>query len=118
MLASLLFRRLALVVAVLGGSSQAALAQSPGTGELLVYRTESLTSATRDALVRELATRPDLKVVYACVPAGLIAFEATSEGAHDQVAGLLRQQNERASVERLDMDMPELEQLCSQQRGQ
>ena len=32
MLASLLFRRLALVVAVLGSSSQAALAQNPGTG--------------------------------------------------------------------------------------
>lgn len=118
MLASSLFRWLALVVPLISGAPFAGHAQTTGPDELLIYHVNGLSSADRDALVHSLAEDPDLRVVFACVPAGLIAFKAATEGQQARTEELLGQYAESGQAERSVMDMRSLEEACSQHRGQ
>ena len=52
-------------------------AQSPSAeADLFAVRVNGLTTATRDAVTRDLVTQGQARVVFACVPAGILVFEA------------------------------------------
>ena len=54
-------------------------AHPPVDGARIALRIADLTPAERDALSREFADNGHARIVFACVPAGLIILEATDE---------------------------------------
>ena len=114
-------RALLLLVLVLAMGSLKAQQRIPAD-ELIVYHIEGLTSATRDGLVRELSTSTELKIVYACVPAGILAFGARdAQGRTDletKSRALLASRSSAMRVTRTDHGLPEAEAACSQARNQ
>ena len=116
--ASPLFRRLVLVLLVLWAIPFRSAAQDRTDGDLLVFQIEGLTSATRDALVQDLAGDLDLQVVFACVPAGLLAFRARNNEDRTRAEMLVHDRANGATAHRTDLELAALEQACSQVRGQ
>ena len=59
-------------------------AQTATGADTIVLEIAGLDSETRDAIVRRTHESPDSRVVFACVPAGILVVEAT-DGATRQV---------------------------------
>ncbi|MFZ1693009.1 MAG: hypothetical protein WAT74_07430 [Flavobacteriales bacterium] len=84
-------------------------------------RVSGLTSAQRDDLQRDLKGRNDLKLVYACVPAGVLVFEPaigeTKMQAAQRIAPLLEAKALRQRTEELDGGLASAEAACEQARN-
>ncbi|MBX2977884.1 MAG: hypothetical protein KF905_01190 [Flavobacteriales bacterium] len=86
-----------------------------------VVRVAGLTSASRDAIARELQHNNEVRLSYACVPAGILVFEPVRSGDREQtklrtasaLALVIRQQD----LEETSMDRTRAEELCSQARN-
>lgn len=63
----------ALLLAVMG------IAQGPANSSITL-KIKDLSSEERDALVRQLEKGGEARVAFACVPAGILVLEATTQG--------------------------------------
>ncbi len=109
----------AALLALLPFSLKAQVAHEPEHGFAL--RVQGLTSAERDDLQRELTGRDDLMLVYACVPAGVLVFEAANGGSKPMAAQrsmqLLDARSLRTRTEELDGGLASAEAACEQARN-
>ena len=86
-------------------------------------RITALTSAERDALVQSTRDAGEMKVVYACVPAGIIVFTSNTESTSRQslrtkaMAALAPIVTE-ARIEPADITLQAAETACENARGQ
>lgn len=106
---------LPLLLLVFSGTE--ALAQTPAN--LLVVHVDELTPAIRDGLVRDLKGRSDLKLQYACVPAGILIFEQPDRTARlerSQVDPVLHRRIARSRISDTTLDIAGAERLCAQYR--
>lgn len=89
--------------------------------EKVVMHVEGLTSATRDALVRDLGSAHDVELVYACVPAGLLVFASrTSQNRSDletRCRAALLARSVTATARTLDQSQADAEAACTQFRN-
>jgi len=112
---------LAVAAAILLSSIEAQ-GQSGSQGHrTYAVQVEGLTTQDRDALTRSLAAEPGLKLVFACVPAGLLVFEATEGGprsmAKERSLPVMRARIHAARITEVDHGLSEAEEACAQQRN-
>lgn len=89
----------------------------------VALRVDGLTSEERDQLSNDLAQRGDLRISFACVPAGILILEPTGT---DRSADSVRAMAATALIRRLPparrsevaLSMNEAEELCSAARNQ
>lgn len=107
-----------LVLCIALGSS--ALAQRSSTAEQLTLHIEGLTSATRDALVKETTLGNELRIVFACVPAGIIVLESPSGLRKAQIEQrshtLLNARSATLRTHILEHSLAQAEAACEQAR--
>lgn len=86
-----------------------------------VVRVTGLTSDTRDAIARDLKRDNEVRLAYACVPAGILVFESVHGGDREQTklraATALEQLVRRQDLDERAMDRTRAEELCSQARN-
>ncbi len=108
---------LALLLGTAGLQAQSA---SPETGHFAV-RVSGLTSATRDALTRDLMAQGQARVVFACVPAGILMFESLNgiDNEHMRQAALpmLQQRAAHATIAEVSLSLREAEAECAEVRN-
>lgn len=82
-------------------------------------RVPGLTAEDRDAVQRDLQGRTDLKLVYACVPAGVLVFESATGEAKQQARQRAWPMIEatRKTHEELTGGLAEAETACAQARN-
>jgi len=85
------FATMLVVAFLLGHSGLHAQASSADSGRLTV-RIAGLTSATRDAIARDLNTGGHVRLSFACVPAGLLVFEQVDASSREQIREYALQQ--------------------------
>lgn len=89
--------------------------QEPAQG--VVYRVEGLTSSMRDAIALELKQAKEHRLAYACVPAGILVFEAAEARRADELPQLalasMERHGARGRATRLDMDRNAAEAACA-----
>lgn len=117
-----LFRTaITLVVALLlGTAGLQAQSLSPETGRFAV-RVSGLTSATRDAVARDLVAQGQARVVFACVPAGILIFESLNgaDRQHMRQAALplLQQRTAHTTITEVPMSLRDAEAECAEVRN-
>ena len=102
--------------------AQAALrAQSP-LANAVTFQVNGLTAAHRDAIIQEVTSRGDLRVAYACVPAGILVLEpngAAMRGSlRSNAEAVLDQQFGRQAYSQLPIDRQQAEAQCAAVRNQ
>ena len=111
--------RISLVLAVILLCSYSAHAQDP-LGASMTLRVTGLTSETRDAIARELKASSDARLVFACVPAGLMVFSSPRPDTA-QLRSAVSDQVSRAAAgrttEEMNIGLSEAEELCAQARN-
>ena len=111
---------LAVISAILLGTPEA-FAQTPPP-ERAVFHVDGLTSAMRDGIVQELRNSGELRLSFACVPAGILVFESLDPLARGPVEQrslhLLSSRTSTAQVNELAMAPAEAEAACAQVRNQ
>lgn len=109
---------LALVLA-LGAACQAQ--QQATSREVVTLQIEGLTSATRDAITRDLGTTDDVQVVFACVPAGIIVLGSRSGQSKAQVEErsrrVLSSRSTNLRARTVDQSLAQAEAACEQARN-
>ena len=113
--------RLFLVIAFAAPIAAPAIAQnaSPAVASA-IFVVDGLTADMRDGLQRDLATRNDLKLVFACVPAGILVFEGhtgSHEQLYDRLTPVLEQRISRQRIVMLDTGRSSVEQQCAEARN-
>lgn len=112
---------LAAAAAILLSTAEANGQSAPQNRRTYAVQVEGLTAQDRDAVTRSLAIEPGLKLVFACVPAGLLVFEATEGGtramAKDRSLPLMRARIPSARITEVDHGLQEAEEACAQQRN-
>lgn len=117
------FRSLAIAAALFTIGNAGLQAQSTAVSPRVALRVSQLTPDERDALNRDLIARGELRITYACVPAGIIIIEPV---AQDRDADSVRAMAAAAIIRRLPADrrmeipltLTEAEALCSAARNQ
>lgn len=108
----------AALIALLPFGLQAQTAHASEHGHAL--RVQGLTSAERDELQQELKDRDDLKLVYTCVPAGVLVFEAANGGSKQRAVQLstrlLEARSLRTRTEELTGGLASAEAACEKAR--
>jgi len=100
--------------------SLAGFSQGPASGATTVVRVKNLDAATRDALTTELAQGAGPRVVYACVPAGILVFEqpgAAEATVRGRSLTALEKHVRSKDITVLPMDRAAAEQQCAQARS-
>ena len=86
-----------------------------------VVRVTGLTSDTRDAIARDLARDNEVRLAYACVPAGILVFEPVHGGDRERTklsaVPALEQLVRRQDLDESVIDRTRAEELCSQARN-
>ena len=86
---TLLFRFAAtLALALLLGRNPLKAQNTSDGANRLVLRVDGLTSATRDAVARDLNSGGQAHLVFACVPAGILVLEPSHTASRQQVRDL------------------------------
>lgn len=94
-----------------------------GTPPRVALRVDGLTSAERDLLTADLGLEGELRISFACVPAGILIIEPTQA---DRSADSVRAMAASALIRRLPaqrrsevaLSLNEAEELCSEARAQ
>lgn len=114
-----------------GGMALAALAillstrsfaqTSAGSDPTFTVRVEGLTSQERDAVNTDLEARNDLKLVFACVPAGILVFRGesgtTRTSTRAKAVSLMQSRLSTTRLAETTGGIAEAEQACAQQRN-
>lgn len=117
---TLIARTLAFVAFLIIGSQIRIHAQT--TARHVALRVDGLTSEERDQLSADLVQRGDLRISFACVPAGILILEPISP---DRSADSVRAMAATALIHRLPvqrrsevaLSLSEAEELCSEARN-
>jgi hypothetical protein len=108
----------ALILLFVALISAQANAQQPAPG-LCTMVVKGLDSATRDALSRDLQNASGTRLVYACVPAGILVF-STPQGdaatARAHVEPLLRRHVRHEDISDMGISLEQAEARCAQTR--
>ena len=112
----------ALAISVMAAFPNNAPAQSPPSDEAaLVIRIKGLTAATRDAIARDIAPQGDLRLSYACVPAGILVLEPSGRTAQPALRSISMPVVERHArardITELSITMAQAEEQCAQVRN-
>lgn len=103
----------------LGAACQAQ--QRTTSHEVVTLHVEGLTSATRDAITRDLGQADDVRVVFACVPAGIIVLEArngqTKAQVEERSRTLLTSRSTSLRPRTVDQTLAQAEAACEQARN-
>ena len=108
---------------VLSASLSGTFAQQPVTqASRIAVRMEGLTSATRDALARDLIRTDRAHIVFACVPAGILIVEANNAQApssmlEEELSSKLSMHARGPGARKVDLTLAEAEAACEQVRG-
>jgi hypothetical protein len=111
-----LFALLAMILCTGIGSH----AQSSTRVRTITVEVEGLTTGTRDAITRDLQHREDLRLAYACVPAGILVFESPAtvrQDIRDMVTPLLEHRVARQRTRFTDVERNTAEDRCAQARN-
>lgn len=95
-------------------------AQVPTTSATSVVHVKGLTAAQRDALQQGARTSGAPKLVYACVPAGILVFEAQGTGTQElrnMTLANVRQHAASRDITELPISLAEAEARCAQARN-
>jgi len=116
---SIILRTLGLVMVLLCTRSQA---QTPTIArERISLHVDGLTSETRDDLARELKRSGDARIVFACVPAGIIVLEArpglTRTELETRSNQLLSNRSATSHARRVEHTIVQAEAACEQARN-
>ncbi len=85
----------------------------------LVVHVKDLSVAARDGIAKELGESNDLRLRYACVPAGILVFEHADRSRRIELSDvdpLLHRRIARNKITTSQMDIAEAERLCAQYR--
>lgn len=89
--------------------------------EVVTLHVEGLTSATRDAITRDLDQAAEMRVVFACVPAGILVIEARNGQSKAQVEErsrtLLSSRSASLRARTVDQTLAQAEAACEQARN-
>lgn len=111
---------LAVVLAVIL-TVHASAQSAPVAREHITLHVEGLTSATRDDLSRELKHSGEMEIAFACIPAGIIVFEARKGQSKTQLeAGsrlLLSRRSSGSNARNLNRSLAQAEAACEQARN-
>jgi hypothetical protein len=91
----------------------------PPVRNSIIVHVDGLTSAVRDGLSNDLKGR-DLRMVYACVPAGIMVFEepgASPEKLRTDVMPVLERRIAMPRIKVEEIDRAAAEQRCAQARN-
>ncbi|MDQ3099987.1 MAG: hypothetical protein M3R08_01255 [Bacteroidota bacterium] len=87
----------------------------------IVVTVEGLTSEVRDGVKRDLKSNGDLELIYACVPAGILVFQArqgvTPERSRADLKPLLEHRIARNKISVATMDRNTAEERCAEARN-
>ncbi len=112
--------RLVALLLLTSGLHQAVHAQASSPATYAV-RVAALTSAERDAVVRDLTDNGSARLVFACVPAGVLVFEAapqrTREAARASASSALQARTRPDRITELAMSLSEAEVACAEARN-
>lgn len=111
--------RLLMVLAFIATLSYNAQGQAPAASALTL-KVAGLSSEARDAIAHELEATTGTRLVFACVPAGILVFSCPNDGTSHLRSTALDQVRRHASgrvSEELNIGLPEAEQLCAQARN-
>ncbi|MEO8589021.1 MAG: hypothetical protein ABI432_06620 [Flavobacteriales bacterium] len=104
---------------LLGTSGVHAQSRSTDAARFTVHVSE-LTAATRDAVARDLTAGGNTRLVFSCVPAGLLVFESLNPASREQVREralpLLQQRSGAALITEIPIGLREAEAECAQTR--
>ena len=109
-----LLPRILILFITITGLAAATFAQS--AGHTVTIQIADLTSEDRDGINRHLATRNDLRLVFACIPAGILVFETTDRES-GALQELLRHHIPRDRAQFVPMDRESAENSCAQARN-
>jgi len=115
----MLFARIAAFVALILLTATTAPAQQPASGSLAVM-VSGLSAQTRDQIAWDLAGRGEVRIAYACVPAGILVFEAVNGALRadlqQDINDLLDQRVGRSNISVSALDQVQLEAQCAATR--
>ena len=94
---------------------------STGNDAYFTLRVEGLTSQERDAVNSDLQSRSDLKLVFACVPAGIMVFagemNSTRTSTRQNTLALMQARMTTTRMSEEPLGIAEAEAVCAQQRN-
>ncbi len=118
----LLSRLFLLLICATASWAGALQAQSPAASRAtMTVSVQDLTSELRDGIARDLQQSNELRLVYACVPAGIMVFEQQTQASREQMREILtpvlehRIARQRISMETMDRNVAE--ERCAQVRN-
>lgn len=95
--------------------------QSAASPERVTLQVDGLTSATRDALTKDLQRNNEIRVVFACVPAGILVLESRSSHSKTQIEErgrtALTARNTSLRARTIGHDLAAAELACEQARN-
>ena len=103
-------------VPIMDGSAAPFVFLLQSAGHTVTIQIADLTSEDRDGINRHLAQRNDLRLVFACVPAGILVFETTDRES-GALQELLRHHIPRDRAQFVPMDRESAENSCAQARN-
>ncbi len=111
------------LLAVVVSLSWAAMvqAQTPVEQSTLALRIEGLTSEVRDKIQRDLKGSEDLRLLFSCVPAGILVFEQGAGHRGELRARVDQVMEHRVARQRITeqaWDLRMAEERCAQVRNQ
>lgn len=116
-----IFLRLVWLAVVLALGAACFAQQRTDQREVVTFQVEGLTSATRDELTRDLAQANDVRMVFACVPAGIIVLEGRNGQSRTQVEdrtrSLLSSRASNLRARTVDQSLAQAENACEQARN-
>lgn len=88
---------------------------------LFAVQVNDLTPGTRDDISRQLERSKEVRIVFACVPAGILVFEsiegsAASGSTRERTMPLLRHRSRSSDISELNLSIAEAEARCAQVR--
>ena len=117
----MLFARIAAFVVLILVTATTTSAQQPATGSLAVL-VSGLSPQTRDQIAHDLAVQGEVRIGYACVPAGILVFEAVNGAMRadlqQAIEDLLEQRVGRSNISVSALDQSQMEAQCAATRGQ
>ena len=115
----MLFARIAALLALILVTSTTATAQGTAPSTLAV-QVSGLSHQTRDLIAQDLAGQGEVRISYACVPAGILVFEAVNGALradlHQAIDELLDQHVGRSNISVSALDQSQLEAQCAATR--
>lgn len=109
---------LGLVLAI--GASNGARAQSEPLANTYALRVADLTSEERDAIALDLSTDGNVRMVFACVPAGIMVFSPEQNAGQPLRVRAMATVSSRTQAQRITempMDLHQAEAACANARN-